>query len=749
MDKLYVLVKEQFPEFVQADYPKFIEFVQDYYKWLEQELPDDIKKIVDIDNTPENYFDYFVRQLDVYGILNNTTPYIKKYIKNIKEIYTTKGSEQSFLFLLKAVYNADVSIDHPIEYVLKPSDGRWIKESFITLQTFFGDLSTISEWDFSYDCRCAGRDQILPVTRTEIIDQETVRIYYRETNSVTIFVDQRINIFNSLGDLVFVGTVIPSPARIEVLRPGRSWRVGEVIVWPSPQQNTIVRVSGVTPTGGILRAELVSAGFDHTDNEVYILSPFPIKPIGEAVEIDQIQTSITPPIFEYTLSINDQTDITDDVRGHVSGLNFNPYYLQDYQEENYNGQLTFNNKTFIDVPVIGQAGVSLEEWFNSRATLQYAFGPIGSLRGVWGDESGHISTDSIRLQDSFYYQQFSYVIESEINPSAYEDLAAAIHLAGTKQFRKFTATTSLKFNPQLFVSSPFIFIDILDVTSTSDLISKVPLIEPDDSVTSTDVLTRKSLGKALTSLAEPDDDDLSRTVTKQLLDSSLIQDEDAKSVVKSSVDSVVLEDVAAKQSIISRGLESSAIVGDDIFTQAIKLQKVISDVDAAEVLAKQINKTLTSSVTIQDTQFNIEIGTKYIIDDVFVQEVVSKQHFKPFDSNATVADDITLRRFREFEFDSNVTIEDNITLKQLNKPLASSVGVSDTTVKIGAKYNTDDVSAQENAVKQQSKQFESNVTADSLDTSSTQIFVYFDEAEDYITPQQTYVEKTFSLTVPE
>lgn len=470
MDKLYLLVKEQFPEFVRSDYPKFVQFVQAYYKWLEENSPKDLKHIIDIDQTPAEYFNYFAKQLDVYGLLNATNPYIKKYITNIKEIYTSKGTEQGLLFLLRAVYDSDVTIDHPIEYVLKPSDGKWVQERFITLRTFFGSLDSISEWDFSYDCRCAGRNQVIDVTRVEVLNGETIRLYYQNQVSTVLFIGQRVNIFNSFGAVMFTGTIVPSPSTIEVVSSGTNWQIGQVIVWPGSDKNTVIRVADVTEGGGIKRIEVVDYGYEHSNNETLIVSPYPFKPLSVNLALTQDQISFDdPPAFQYTLDIVDGIDgVVDNVAGYAAGLKFNPFFLEDYQQEVYVGDLVFNNNTFTPPILLGQSNLSLEDWITSRATLRYIFDTIGVLRGVWADESGHISTDTIRIQDSFYFQQFSYVIESDINPNVYKDLAAAVHLAGSKAFTKYNATSVFKLDTKVAVTFPFITLDIIDITGTSD-----------------------------------------------------------------------------------------------------------------------------------------------------------------------------------------------------------------------------------------------------------------------------------------
>lgn len=52
-------------------------------------------------------------------------------LKKIKDFYLAKGSEKSFDFLFRVLFNTDVSLQYPKEYLLKPSTGRWTVETTI------------------------------------------------------------------------------------------------------------------------------------------------------------------------------------------------------------------------------------------------------------------------------------------------------------------------------------------------------------------------------------------------------------------------------------------------------------------------------------------------------------------------------------------------------------------------------------------------------------------------------------------
>jgi hypothetical protein len=57
-----------------------------------------------------------------------------------------------------------------------------------------------------------------------------------------------------------------------------------------------------------------------------------------------------------------------------------------------------------------------------------------STKGYFSNENGQLSNQFIRLQDNYFYQPFSYVIETNLDVREYKDILNISHPAGTKRF---------------------------------------------------------------------------------------------------------------------------------------------------------------------------------------------------------------------------------------------------------------------------------------------------------------------------
>ena len=144
--KTSLQIIKQLPEFIQDDssYQNFVSFVEAYYQWMEtthsanasntivtssdQGVTHASKNLLnysDVDHTLDEFVDYFI---------NDFLPYIpkdaladkRKLLKISKELYNTKGTENSYKFLFRTLYNSSAEIFNTSDTVLKASDGKWV-----------------------------------------------------------------------------------------------------------------------------------------------------------------------------------------------------------------------------------------------------------------------------------------------------------------------------------------------------------------------------------------------------------------------------------------------------------------------------------------------------------------------------------------------------------------------------------------------------------------------------------------------
>lgn len=144
--KTSLLVPQQLPEFVRdnVNYSTFVTFIQAYYEWLETAYAangaittantsgegvtyasKNLLSYMDVDSTLDGFISYFLKDFLPY-VPENALTDKRKLLKIAKEFYLSKGTEQSYKFLFRAVYDSEAEIFNTSDVILKASDGKWI-----------------------------------------------------------------------------------------------------------------------------------------------------------------------------------------------------------------------------------------------------------------------------------------------------------------------------------------------------------------------------------------------------------------------------------------------------------------------------------------------------------------------------------------------------------------------------------------------------------------------------------------------
>jgi hypothetical protein len=142
--KTSILVNRQVPEFVREDYPLFIAFLEAYYEFLETkqgtqnndltQQAKNLRTISDVDDSLDKFESNF---FNTYASLIPRDVAVDKefLIKNVLPLYLSKGSEASFKFLFRLLFNDEVTILQPRNNILRASDGKWTVDNILKIET--------------------------------------------------------------------------------------------------------------------------------------------------------------------------------------------------------------------------------------------------------------------------------------------------------------------------------------------------------------------------------------------------------------------------------------------------------------------------------------------------------------------------------------------------------------------------------------------------------------------------------------
>lgn len=155
-NKISDIVSSQLPEFVRADHPTFVAFIQAYYEYLEQsnstlslgktiERAKNLQNYFDTDKITETGLDEFNVHLynEFLSLIPKEAPSDKsKLLKNIKDFYRAKGTEKSYNFLFQLLFNEQPEFYYPKNDILIASSGKWLIEKSVRLtDTYVNGIS--------------------------------------------------------------------------------------------------------------------------------------------------------------------------------------------------------------------------------------------------------------------------------------------------------------------------------------------------------------------------------------------------------------------------------------------------------------------------------------------------------------------------------------------------------------------------------------------------------------------------------
>lgn len=145
------LIANQLPDFVRNEYPVFVQFLEKYYEYLDQEnqvnnILLNFESFTDINRTLESFIPKFKNQY-AQNFPQVSSLDDRRLIKFIKQFYEAKGSEKAVELLFRVLYNEKTEFFYPSEQILRASDGIWIED--VTLKLAIDNSITANPFDLA------------------------------------------------------------------------------------------------------------------------------------------------------------------------------------------------------------------------------------------------------------------------------------------------------------------------------------------------------------------------------------------------------------------------------------------------------------------------------------------------------------------------------------------------------------------------------------------------------------------------
>lgn len=534
--KVSSIVASQLPEFIRDEYQTFVDFLKAYYEFLET-TQQDPTTLRDIDTTLDSFITYFKSELS--SKLPYSTVDERFLITRIKDLYLAKGSEASFKLLFRILFNKDITLQYPSTQMLRASDGKWNQDVSIFVNILVGNPQDIV--GKLVDVVTQSKVVRVLVDRRQYVEVEVDRAIRISDTIYEFILDRRFFGTISVGDqlryldnnnnLVFNGIILPTTASLKIEQAGTGFKVGDLYNINNFQgYGTIMKVSKVTPTGGIAQAQFIKYGTGYTTDfsSSIISQKGQDNASTEGVIISRVDSFLAPANKSVALGISEKTygfaesgsintadynlPINSVLTGTLTATNGSPTVtgvgtlfttqaqFGDFltlggvqykvQTVNSNTSITLvsnfagtTSSSLTSVSLLRPAaidgtyaGLTVREFGISSANsvtttttpaiIKVILGPLAKYPGYYVNNDGFLD-DAIYIQDSKFYQAFSYVIKIDQSLDTYKTIVKnLIHPSGMAVFGEYDLRN--EFTIQTAIES---LIKILSITVSDEATS--------------------------------------------------------------------------------------------------------------------------------------------------------------------------------------------------------------------------------------------------------------------------------------
>ena len=468
------LISEQIPDHIRNDHELYDAFMTAYYEWLERVnnplyMSEHLYEFRDIDATPDYFFNHLKNEiLSVFP--QNVLADKALLARFAKDFYERKGTVASYKFLFKALYNEDIEIVTPKDYILKASDGRWVVDYYIMCQKVEGNpFDLMGEYVYTSKGYPLFIDNVILENHGPY---EVYKIYVPSSSDMELDVGEELKNQDETITIKTYGVL----KDIEVKVSGNNYQIGDYIPIRDPYGvDGTAKISSLRPTNTISGFQIVNGGSNYRVGDQLVFTPVN-GGFGAIAYVSQITNSkpsdqcITTIETEQSVVSNDVKDtrVIDYVRfenfeiGSISAIKLvdggREYIdmpkVSIYQEPLYDlphgsgaiiKAISKNYGQVVKIDVMNHGVgykkseiypiIDLSEMGDGTAVAKAnVYSGVIKSKGYWLDNRGKLSS-TVYLQDNYYYQNYSYLIKSTQSINNYKDIVTnVVHLAGTQLF---------------------------------------------------------------------------------------------------------------------------------------------------------------------------------------------------------------------------------------------------------------------------------------------------------------------------
>ena len=443
--KKYHTIESKIPAFVKDEYPMFPLLLKKFYEFMEtkgaigagRDHLDalNFKKYVDSYLAAIKYEHFSDMPESV--LLNN--PMVNRWSK---EFNLSRGSVDSYNFLFRLMYGEDeISIFYPKDHTLRLSDGEWLPDQNVLLLTDINDsLDKLMYQELTQEYPLS--NGVTAYASGIITDVE--RKYFGHIVATEVKLSEITGNFQLGYPVKSVDTEEYLIANVDTLNVGVSdynYRVDEVITLDTSPTISKTYVYDGTPINTYMRTTYPSSAIRVYVNgqRLYVFSYDGVH-VQSSLIPKGASVKIVMPGHKGELKVSSV-----DSHGRITGL-------------------------VVEEAIIGDVDpLTAIVADNNNVNVYAKLGTGKIIKGHYSSNLGRPSSD-VYLTDSYYYQDYSYVIRTQTDMGIYQPLVNnLLHPSGYKLFGELNINSHTKQAHKLYNQSD------IDKTMTTEETARVAL----------------------------------------------------------------------------------------------------------------------------------------------------------------------------------------------------------------------------------------------------------------------------------
>ena len=303
-------IENQFPSIYREEGPVFVEFVKEYYKWLETEGPlhysRNFFEYKDLDETTEQFLLYF-KEKYLKNIQFETTTNTRQLLKHTLDLYRSKGTDRAIDLLFKLVFGVPSEVYYPGEDLFSLSSGVWKKQKYLELNISKENVKLSGK---SITGQSSGATAYVDAVVRKRIKGRLIDVVFISSLNGNFKTDEAINTSDDIlggGKKPYIiGSL--NEVLVNTYGVGSGYAVGDIVDLNSGYgTGAKARVSSVANTIGTVAFELGNGGYAYTANAEILIS-------DKVLTLSNVVTS--------NLTVNNYFEIFNSVVQPLANINF-------------------------------------------------------------------------------------------------------------------------------------------------------------------------------------------------------------------------------------------------------------------------------------------------------------------------------------------------------------------------------------------------------------------------------------------